>query len=172
MDDAPRPVLDAVVRLCRVVLALTIVATATGGLVAPVVTGHLSENGDLVALGLVEWSNLEFDLESTGPLVWRIVVESLFWLSLATAALAVIRWLEVAPRVASLLGRVITAAQLVCAVLVYPVSGQVADRAEEGWQFQWGWWVPILAGVLSALATWFDDQLRDADWSFRRHWRG
>lgn len=165
MEQPSGGVTDAVVRLGRAALAIAVVVIAVGGLVAPVVAGHLSEEGDPVPLGLVQWASLEFEPESTGPLVWQIVVNSVFWLSLVVAALAVIRWVGRAPRVVSIAGKIITSLHLVCALLVYPVSGQVVDRAGEDWQFQWGWWVPILAGVLSWLAIWFDDTVRDAGWT-------
>lgn len=92
-------------------------------------------------------------------------MEAVIWLALGSALLAAIRQLMVIPRkVVSVIGTVLTAAFLGCAVMVYPLSGAVVDRAGDDWQFQWGWWVPILAGPLSAVAIWFDHQLHDAGW--------
>ena len=164
MDDTEDAVVAVVARLCRTVLALAAVVAATGGLVAPFVSGALSEKGDPVALGLLEWSALEYDPVSTGARLWGIVVTSLCWLSLAVAAVAVVRWFRVLPRVTSVVGAVVTAAHLLCAVLSFMVGGQVVDRAGDDWQYQWGWWVPVLAGVLSGLTIWFDDSLRHAGW--------
>lgn len=165
MDEPSAPSVDLVVRLGRSLLALAVAVAALGSLVAPYVSGKVSEEGEPVVLGLVQWSNLDFEPISTGQWLWRIDVAATSWLALALVALAVIRFLRLTPRVVSVAGKVITAGHLICAVLVFPLSGRVADRAGEDWRFQWGWWVPIVAGVLSGLATWFDDELRDAGWA-------